>query len=109
MLSGPIAEDENQWHGTNAINTQVCLVLQQVDDLVAFLVLKFYCCFVFWQVIDKSMVLGRDYKLIEQSPIFREGESIQVSLTYTLYTNMYRFSYSRGHCKLEGNMMLSHC
>lgn len=28
------------------------------------------------------MVLGRDYKLIEQSPVFREGESIQVSVEF---------------------------
>lgn len=51
---GPITEGENHWSGTstNAINTQV---------------------------IGKNMILGRDYKLIEQSPVFREGESIQGS------------------------------
>lgn len=31
------------------------------------------------QVISKSMTLGRDYTLVEQSPVFREGESIQGS------------------------------
>ncbi|XP_039264841.1 SEC14-like protein 1 isoform X2 [Styela clava] len=31
------------------------------------------------QIISKNMTLGRDYSLVEQSPVFREGESIQGS------------------------------